>query len=237
MMLAAVVGSLSVQGAIFRPLRNLMSGISLSMVEPIDYSELRGLPKSFGFEAGENALQGDVPELSKDGFRIATFAGGCFWGTELHFQRVPGVVATRVGYTQGKLQKPSYREVCSGRTGHTEATQIIYDPKKCDYETLCRMLLKTIDPTLKDQVGRDYGTQYRHGIYAHSDGQLATATKILAAEQAKLPRGKVIHTECQRATIFWPAEEYHQQYLQKGGRFGSPQSASKGCADPVRCYG
>ena len=195
---------------------------------------MTAVPKA---EAAENALAGAVPEASKDGYLIATFAGGCFWGTELHFQRVPGVVSTCVGYTQGKLDKPTYREVCGGRTGHTEATQVIYDPKKCDYSVLCKTLLKTVDPTLKDQVGNDYGTQYRHGIYAHSEAQLEVAEKIIAAEQAKLPKGRMIHTECKRAAIFWPAEELHQQYLQKGGRFGSPQAATKGCTDPVRCYG
>ena len=178
-----------------------------------------------------------MPKKSKDGWCIATFAGGCFWGTELHYQRIPGVVSTCVGYTQGRVERPTYGEVCAGRTGHTEACQIIYDPKQVSYRTLCEKLFATIDPTLRDQVGRDYGTQYRHGIYAHSDEQLEDANAFVAAEQSKLPPDKMVVTEGKRATVFWPAEDYHHQYLQKGGRFGSSQSATKGCNDPVRCYG
>ena len=144
-----------------RMIGNLLSGLAAPLPDPIDYSALRGLPKSFGKEAGEHALKGVVPAKSKDGWCIATFGGGCFWGTELHFQRIPGVVSTCVGYTQGKLEKPTYREVCGGRTGHTEATMVLFDPKKVTYSELVEVLLKTIDPTLKDQVGNDYGTQYR----------------------------------------------------------------------------
>ena len=92
------------------------------------------------------------------GWEIATFAGGCFWGTELHFQRVPGVVSTCVGYTQGRVEKPTYDGVCAGKTGHTEACQVIFDPKKCSYTELCETLFKTIDPTLVNRVGNDYGT-------------------------------------------------------------------------------
>ena len=220
-----------------KPLRNLLTGIFAAIPEPIDYAALRGLPKSFGFEAGENAVKGLVPSKSKDGYCIATMAGGCFWGTELHYQRMDGVIATCVGYTQGKIDRVTYNEVCGGRTGHTEACQIIYDPKKVSYVALCEKLISTIDPTLRDQVGRDYGTQYRHGIYTHTDEQYEVAKALIAAEQAKLPKGKMIHTEVKKAVIFWPAEEYHQQYLQKGGRFGDSQSAAKGCRDPVRCYG
>jgi methionine-S-sulfoxide reductase len=147
-----------------------------------------------------------VPEKSVDGWTIATFGGGCFWGTELHFQRVPGVIATCVGYTQGKLERPTYNEVCGGRTGHTEATMVIYDPAKVTYGELVEKLLSTVDPTLKDQVGNDYGSQYRHGLYAHSKEQLEEARAILAQRQAALPKGRMIHTECKMAAVFWPAE-------------------------------
>ena len=218
-------------------LRSLLTGIVASMPDPINYAALRGLPKSFGREAGEYALQGQTPEFSADQWSIATFAGGCFWGTELHYQRMEGVVATCVGYTQGKTSSPTYNQVCSGRTGHTEACQIIYDPQKVSYLDLVEKLFATIDPTLRDQVGNDYGTQYRHGVYAHSDEQLEVAKAFVAEQQKLLPRGRMIHTEVKRATVFWPAEEEHQQFLAKGGRFGSSQSVAKGCRDPVRCYG
>lgn len=241
-MVALAISLLAVTGAQrIRPVRmlgNLFSGLTAPLPDPIDYLSLRGLPKSLGGIAGEYAGKGEVaPEKSKDGMCFATFGGGCFWGTELHFQRIDGVIATCVGYTQGKLEKPTYNEVCGGRTGHTEATMVMYDPKKVSYSQLLEVLFKTIDPTLKDQVGNDFGTQYRHGAYCHSEKQLEAAKKIVAREQAKLPDGRMIHTEAKKATVFWPAEEMHQQFLQKGGRFGSPQSASKGCSDKVRCYG
>lgn len=204
------------------------------------YEELEGGDvRSFAFEAGEFALAGEVPFRTKDGrYEVATFAGGCFWGTELHYQRMEGVVATCVGYTQGRVERPSYGEVCSGRTGHTEACQLVYDPSRVTYLALCEKLFSTIDPTLRDRVGNDFGTQYRHGIYAHSDEQLEVAKAFVAAENERLRgKGKMVVTEVMRAAVFWPAEEYHQQYLVKGGRFGTGQSASKGCRDPVRCYG
>jgi len=203
--------------------------------QEVNYAGLTGLPASFGKEAGENALAGMVPLKSKDGWEIASFAGGCFWGTEIHFQRVPGVIATCVGYTQGKNRKPTYNEVCSGSTGHTEGIQVIFDPKACNYATLCETLFKTIDASLLNQVGNDRGTQYRHGIYPHSDEQMKIATACVAAEQKKYR--KPIVTEVKKTQIFWPAEQYHQQYLEKGGRFGEGQSTEKGCSDRVRCYG
>ena len=202
----------------------------------VDYAALRGRP-SFAREAGEYALAGETPAKSKDGYEIATFAGGCFWGTELHFQRMPGVIATCVGYTQGKTVRPTYSQVCSGRSGHTEACQVLYDSSQVSFGALCEKLLQTVDPTLRDQVGFDVGTQYRHGIYTHTAAQWSEAQSLLAGLSKKLPKGKMIHTECKPAEVFWPAEEYHQQYLQRGGRFGSSQSAAKGCTDRVRCYG
>lgn len=204
-------------------------------VRQINYATLGGLPGSFGREAGEHALEGTVPTHSNDGFEIATFAGGCFWGTELHFQRLPGVIATCVGYTHGRIERPTYEAVCSGSTGHTEGVQVAFDPAEVDYATLCRTLFKTIDATLLNQVGNDRGTQYRHGIYPHSDAQLAAAHEAVAEEQKKY-RSPIV-SEVARAAVFWPAEELHQQYLQKGGRAGNAQSVAKGCQDFVRCYG
>ena len=95
-------------------------------------------------EAGEHALRGEVPTRTSDGYEVATFAGGCFWGTELHFQRIPGVVATCVGYTQGAVERPSYEQVCSGTTGHTEGLQLSFDPAVVSYEALCEKLLAVV---------------------------------------------------------------------------------------------
>lgn len=130
----------------------------------VDYTELDGPDEgSFAREAGEWALAGEVPVLSKDGLEVATFAGGCFWGTELHFQRVDGVVATCVGYTQGAVERPNYEQVCSGSSGHTEGIQLTFDSSVISYEQLCLKLLSTMDATLLNRVGNDRGTQYRHG--------------------------------------------------------------------------
>ena len=120
--------------------------------------------------------------------------------------------------------------MCSGSTGHTEATQLLFDPSVVPYEYLVKKLLSTVDPTAKDRVGNDRGTQYRHGVYTHSEAQAAAAAAVLADAQGSL--GAPIVTELKPAAIFYPAEGYHQQYLQKGG-----QSAEKNAAEKVRCYG
>ena len=205
---------------------------SFGIIGGVDYAELDGLDKSsLAQQAGEWASAGEVPTLSADGkYEVATFAGGCFWGTELHFQRYSGVVATCVGYTQGNTASPSYEQVCGGSTGHTEGIQLIYDPAVVRYETLCKKLLTTVDATLRNQVGNDRGSQYRHGIYPHSEAQREVAEACLSQEQTRYARPVV--TEVKSATVFFPAENYHQRYLQKGG-----QSAEKNAPAKVRCYG
>lgn len=140
-------------------------GKIVGILGKIPYSELEGLPKSYALEAGARALAGEVASRSEDGrYEVASFAGGCFWGTELHFQRIPGVVATCVGYTQGRTDAPTYEQVCSGTTGHTEALQLIYDPSVCSYERLCATLFQTIAPdaTALNRKGNDRGTQCNH---------------------------------------------------------------------------
>mmetsp|Transcript_14548 Transcript_14548/g.24205 ORF Transcript_14548/g.24205 Transcript_14548/m.24205 type:complete len:358 (-) Transcript_14548:155-1228(-) len=166
-------------------------------------------------------------------FEVATFAGGCFWGLELAYQREPGVVGTAVGYTQGSVESPTYEAVCSGSTGHTEAVQVIFDPAVVTYERLCKLLVERLENNiyLLNQVGNDRGTQYRHGIYTESDAQEATARAVLAAVSEHKSLGPV-QTEVVSASKFWHAEDYHQQYLQKGG-----QSAKKEAVEKIRCYG
>jgi len=197
------------------------------------YAELEGAEVgSFAREAGEAAVRGEVPTRTSDGrYEVATFAGGCFWGTELHFQRIPGVVATSVGYTQGEVEQPSYEQVCSGSTGHTEGLQLSFDPAVVSYGTLCEKLLATVDPTALNRVGNDRGTQYRHGIYTHTGAQAEAAAAAVARCQLQLGNAQVV-TEVKPAEVFWPAEGYHQRYLEKNG-----QSAAKECEVPVRCYG
>jgi len=209
-------------------------GKIVGILGKIPYSELEGLPKSYALEAGARALAGEVASRSEDGrYEVASFAGGCFWGTELHFQRIPGVVATCVGYTQGRTDAPTYEQVCSGTTGHTEALQLIYDPSVCSYERLCATLFQTIAPdaTALNRKGNDRGTQYRHGIYTHTASQAEAARAVFESEQRMYGDVPIV-TELKPATVFWPAEGYHQRYLEKGG-----QSAAKDERDPVRCYG
>jgi peptide-methionine (S)-S-oxide reductase len=201
----------------------------------IDYSKLEGLDtKSSAKEAGKLALEGKVPTeyVAEDGsvYQVATFAGGCFWGTELRYQRQVGVIATAVGYTQGNVDKPNYEQVCSGSTGHTEGIQLIYDPSVVSYERLVNILLDSVDPTQLNRVGNDRGTQYRHGIYPHTDEQMTTARARIESRQSQYT--SPIVTEVKQAEVFWPAENYHQRYLEKGG-----QSAEKNCDERIRCYG
>ena len=174
-----------------------------------------------------------------DGNAVATFAGGCFWGIELAYRREPGVLATCVGYTQGETPYPTYGQVCGEETGHTEAVLLVFDPEKVTYARLADMLIDRIpDPTMLNRVGRDRGTQYRTGMYAHSESQLAEAQTAFDRENGTWKTsGRPVVTEVKRATEFWPAEEPHQRYLEKGGRHGRPQSADKGSSEEIRCYG
>ena len=161
-------------------------------------------------------------------FQIATFALGCFWGGELEFMRVPGVVGTKVGYTQGQKLNPTYEEVCSGTTGHTEAIMVTYDPCIVSYESLVAKAMDRLgsDKYLLNQVGNDRGTQYRSGVYYHDDKQKEVAERIMQTF------GEDCRTECLPAGKWYDAETYHQQYLLKGG-----QSARKNDDKKIRCYG
>lgn len=185
-----------------------------------------------------------APKAAPDGLELATFAGGCFWGLELQMQRVPGVVKTSVGYTQGSVPNPTYEAVCSGRTGHTEAVQVTYDPSQTTYVSLLEAFAAKTDLTTLNRQGSDRGTQYRSGVYYHSDGQKADAEAFfsrlnneIAAGQRRGWAGREVVAELAPAGDYYIAEGYHQQYLAKGGRFGRPQSAEKGCNDEIRCYG
>ncbi|CAM6125543.1 unnamed protein product [Calypogeia fissa] len=169
------------------------------------------------------------------GLQFATFGAGCFWGPELAFQRVPGVSKTEAGYSQGLLPNPTYGDVCEGDTGHAEVVRVQYDPNQCTYENLLDTFWARHDPTTLNRQGGDIGTQYRSGIYYHSPEQEKAAEDSLQEHQAKI--NKKVVTEILPAKKFYRAEEYHQQYLCKGGRFGFRQSAEKGCKDPIRCYG
>ena len=145
----------------------------------------------------------------------ATFAGGCFWCMEAPFDVLPGVISTTSGYIGGTKKNPTYQEVSSGRTGHTEAVQVLYDPKTISYEKLLDVYWRNIDPTVKDQQFCDVGTQYRTGIFTHDDAQkkAAEASKV-ALQKSKPFKGDIV-TEITVAPEFYPAEEYHQDYYKK----------------------
>jgi len=147
----------------------------------------------------------------------ATFAAGCFWGVQAEFDKVKGVVATTVGYTGGRTEKPTYKDVCSDQTGHAEAVQVVYDPTVVTYEQLLDRFWAIHDPTTLNRQGPDYGSQYRSVIFYHSPEQQAAAT----ASKEKLEKAgtypRPIVTQIVAAATFWPAEEYHQKYFQKHG--------------------
>lgn len=145
----------------------------------------------------------------------ATFAGGCFWCMEAPFDKIDGVISTTSGYIGGKKKDPTYREVSSGTTGHTEAVQVVYDPKKVTYEKLLYVFWRNIDPTVRDQQFCDVGSQYRSGIFFHDDAQKKAAEESKSAlMKAKSFKGDLV-TEITAATEFYPAEDYHQDYYKK----------------------
>ncbi len=148
---------------------------------------------------------------------IATFAAGCFWGVEETFLRTPGVVSTRVGYTGGTMENPTYEEVCHHGTGHAEAVEVTFDPSIVSYADLLQIFWDNHDPTQKNRQGPDIGDQYRSAIFTHSDSQASEAASSKATLEASKRFKKPIATVIEPASTFWPAEEYHQQYLRKRG--------------------
>ena len=150
----------------------------------------------------------------------ATFAAGCFWGVEANFRRVNGVIATAVGYTGGHFQDPTYKDVCTGKTGHAEAVDIIFDPAVVSYAQLLEVFWKIHDPTTLNRQGPDVGTQYRSAIFYHNEEQRSLAIGSKEAVQISGKFKKPIVTEIMPASTFYRAEEYHQQYFEKGGMGG-----------------
>src|SRR5436190_15363571 len=151
------------------------------------------------------------------GLEQAVFGLGCFWGAEKLFWNIPGVYSTAVGYAGGESKNPTYEEVCSGFTNHTEAVLVVFDPKKVSYETLLKAFWEGHDPTQGMRQGNDSGTQYRSAIYAYGDEQLkkAVASKDAFQKALKEKGFPAITTEIQPAPPFYYAEDYHQQYLGK----------------------
>ncbi|MBM9596406.1 peptide-methionine (S)-S-oxide reductase MsrA [Roseitranquillus sediminis] len=192
------------------------------MVSPTD--ALPGRPEAIPtadthFVSGR-PLTLDVPE----GMEVAIFGMGCFWGVERMFWKLPGVHLTMVGYAAGHTPNPTYREVCTGQTGHNEVVRVVYDPKVITYDDLLRTFWEGHDPTQVMRQGNDVGTQYRSGIYPTTDAQRAAAERSAEEFQPRLRAAGYgdIATEIRPAGPFYMAEDYHQQYLAKnpGGYCG-----------------
>jgi peptide methionine sulfoxide reductase msrA/msrB len=148
-------------------------------------------------------------------FERAIFAGGCFWGVETFLRAAPGAVRTTVGYTGGKVENPSYKQVCEGNTGHAEAVEVLFDPRQTSFEALARLFFEIHDPTQRDGQGPDLGDQYRSAIFTVNEEQRATAARLVAELRR---RGLDVATAIEPAARFWPAEEYHQRYYERTGK-------------------
>jgi len=147
----------------------------------------------------------------------ATFGAGCFWGVEETFRQVPGVMATAVGYLGGTLPNPTYRDVCSGRTGHAEVVEVEFDPERVSYLQLLEIFWTNHDPTTLNRQGPDHGAQYRSAIFYHTPEQRTAATEVKAEMGGSGRFRRPIVTEITPASTFYRAEEYHQRYAEKRG--------------------
>jgi peptide-methionine (S)-S-oxide reductase len=159
-----------------------------------------------------NAIAATTPNQA-----IATFGAGCFWGVEAAYRQIPGVISTSVGYLGGTLKNPTYRDVCTGRTGHAEVVQVTYDPSRVTYDDLLTVFWENHDPTTLNRQGPDVGPQYRSAIFYHDEAQKQAA---IASKDEREKAGhfrRPIVTEITPATDYYEAEDYHQQYLEKRG--------------------
>ncbi len=202
----------------------MLSGLFSKLQVPSRDDALPGraepIPTAEAHFVNGQPLKGPFPE----GLAMAMFGMGCFWGVERKFWQLPGVWVTAVGYAGGQTPNPTYREVCTGRTGHNEVVLVVYDPAKIGYDDLLRCFWEGHDPTQGMRQGNDIGTQYRSGIYVYDTAQRQAAEATSAAYQAQLTSGGYgeITTEIVDAPEFFYAEDYHQQYLAKnpGGYCG-----------------
>jgi peptide-methionine (S)-S-oxide reductase len=172
----------------------------------------------------ENEMQNTSPtsvEPTQKKTELATFGAGCFWGVEADFRQIRGVVATQVGYEGGHTENPTYRDVCSHTTGHAEVVQVEYDPARVSYDDLLKVFWENHDPTQLNRQGPDVGDQYRSVIFYHTPEQQAAAQaskeRLVVLLEAEKKYRRPIVTQIVPTETFYPAEEYHQQYLEKRG--------------------
>lgn len=174
-----------------------------------------GAKPAAGGETDSQTIKTRLPPMKTE---LATFAAGCFWGVELEFANLPGVIKTTVGYTGGKTDKPTYEQVCSHTTGHAEAVLVEFDPTRISYEKLLDNFWAIHDPTQLNRQGPDVGDQYRSAIFYHSPAQEKAARASLERQQnSGREKGKIV-TQIVPAVTFHPAEDYHQQYFAKRGQ-------------------
>ena len=157
---------------------------------------------------------GQVSQERRGKTETAIFAGGCFWGVEYHFEKTRGVISAVSGYTGGHKDNPNYEEVCSGKTGHIEAVKVTYDPAQTDYETLAKLFFEIHDPTQNDRQGPDIGEQYRSVVFYQNEEQKKIAEKLIGVLKEK---GYKVATRLDPTTVFWEAEDYHQDYYAHKG--------------------
>ncbi len=202
------------------------------MPDPAD--ALRGRDQAIPTAERHHVNGSQIRPPYRDGTELATFAMGCFWGAEKVFWQTPGVVSTSVGYAGGYTPNPTYEEACSGKTGHAEAVQVVYDPSVITYEQLLKLFWEDHDPTQGMRQGNDRGTQYRSSIYTHTDAQRAAAEASRDAYQAELSKAGYgqITTEIVDAPTYYFAEDYHQQYLAKNPS-GYNMTHGSGVACPI----
>ena len=211
-------------------MRNTIKGLSL--VLSLIFSSCTAKEKPFVKEEFKEPVKTKV----KEGMEVATFAGGCFWCTEAVFLEIKGVEKVVSGYIGGKTVNPTYKDICTGETGHAEAIQITFNPNEVAYEDLLEVFFGTHDPTTLNRQGADVGTQYRSEIFYHSEAQKTKAENyIQLLEKEKLYDKKIV-TKVSSATIFYPAEDYHQNYYNQNSSQGYCQMVIAPKLEKLRKY-
>ena len=204
-------------------LRYCINSAALRFI-PVDQLEAEGYGQyAQMFEASHGATssvrsanpRAVSPDDVRDGLEVATLGAGCFWGVEHLFKELNGVVETEVGYTGGHVDDPSYRQVCTGSTGHAEAVRVVFDPTRVSYEAVLRYFFKLHDPTTRNRQHNDVGPQYRSAVFVHSDRQRQVAQAIIDEVDRSGEFKRPVVTEVAEADVFWLAEAYHQDYLVK----------------------
>lgn len=211
-------------------MRNTIKGLSL--VLSLIFSSCTAKEKPFVKEEFKEPVKVKV----KEGMEVATFAGGCFWCTEAVFLEIKGVEKVVSGYIGGKTVNPTYKDICTGETGHAEAIQITFNPNEVAYEDLLEIFFGTHDPTTLNRQGADVGTQYRSEIFYHSEDQKTKAENyIQLLEKEKLYDKKIV-TKVSSATVFYPAEDYHQNYYNQNSSQGYCQMVIAPKLEKLRKY-